>query len=265
MASASFPLTIRFAVFRFDPEVSSGFSNFGIRTTPIPRQLGIIIPWHMRSGSLIARMVRMCLRADGRMAEDETRSACSVIWTHKIDGLTESDFVFAAKADELEEQEDHDMTASQAVTHWDSIDDLLDFTIDKEQEAVEFYTDLAEKADNPAMRTVFAEFADVEKGHKARLQRVKKEGDLNPSASKVLDLKIADYLVDVEPEPGMNYQQALIIAMKREQASHDLYTDLAAATDEKDVRDLMLALAQEEARHKLRFETEYDEYVLKDN
>jgi 4a-hydroxytetrahydrobiopterin dehydratase len=26
------------------------------------------------------------------------------IWTHKIDGLTESDFVFAAKADELFEQ-----------------------------------------------------------------------------------------------------------------------------------------------------------------
>ncbi len=24
------------------------------------------------------------------------------IWTHKIDGLTESDFVFAAKCDELE-------------------------------------------------------------------------------------------------------------------------------------------------------------------
>jgi 4a-hydroxytetrahydrobiopterin dehydratase len=26
------------------------------------------------------------------------------IWTHKIDGLTESDFVFAAKADRLEEE-----------------------------------------------------------------------------------------------------------------------------------------------------------------
>lgn len=63
----------------------------------------------------------------------------------------------------------------------------------------------------------------------------------------------------------MNYQEALIVAMKREQASHNLYADLAAATDEKGVRDLMLALAQEEARHKLRFETEYDEYILKED
>ena len=32
---------------------------------------------------------------------------------------------------------------------------------------------------------------------------------------KVLDLKIGDYLVDVEPTEHMDYQQALVVAMKK--------------------------------------------------
>jgi hypothetical protein len=33
------------------------------------------------------------------------------------------------------------------------------------------------------------------------------------------DLKVADYLVDVEPDSALDYQQALIVAMKREDAA----------------------------------------------
>jgi len=157
------------------------------------------------------------------------------------------------------------MTADEYASHWDSVDDLLDFAIDREADAVAFYTTLAARPGNPTMRSVFDGFAREEKGHEAKLQKIKKSGSLKPSSKKVLDLKIADYLVDVEPTPDIDYQSALIVAMKRERASHNLYTDLAAATEEQDVRELMLALAQEEAKHKLRFETEYDEYVLKEN
>jgi rubrerythrin len=41
--------------------------------------------------------------------------------------------------------------------------------------------------------------------------------------------------------------------------------NLADATDNAAVRDLFLVLAQEEAKHKLRFELEYDEHILKEN
>ena len=149
--------------------------------------------------------------------------------------------------------------------NWGTVDDLLAFAIDKEQEAVDFYTDLAGRTDRPGMKPVFEEFAAMEKGHKTKLENVKSSGSLTPSSAKVLDLKIADYLVDIEPGPNLDYQQILIIAMKREQAAQNLYADLAAATEDPDIRDLMLALSQEEAQHKLRFETEYDDFVLKDN
>lgn len=115
------------------------------------------------------------------------------------------------------------------------------------------------------MRKVFEDFAREEQGHKAKLLRVKQTGQMEPSGTKILDLKIGDYLVEAEPGPEMDYQQALILAMKQEKAAFKLYTDLAEATEDPSLRDLLLGLAQEEAKHKLRFEVEYDEHVLTEN
>jgi len=149
---------------------------------------------------------------------------------------------------------------------WASVDDILDFAIAEEQAAVQFYTRLADRTDNPAMREALQGFAQEERAHKDRLLAIRAGGaaDLHPAPEKIADLKIADYLVDVEPTPDMLYDDALVLAMKKEQAACTLYTDLAARTDEAALKDVFLALAQEEARHKLRFETEYDD-MLTDN
>ena len=147
-----------------------------------------------------------------------------------------------------------------------SVDDILDFAILGEQSAARFYTDLAAKMDNQAMREVFEEFARQEEAHKAKLEKVRREGMTVFGPSKdVPDLKIADYLVDVEPKPDMTYLDAIIIAMKREKAAFRLYTDLAARVPNEDCRNLFQSLAQEEANHKLRFELEYDEHVMQEN
>ena len=53
--------------------------------------------------------------------------------------------------------------------------------------------------------------------------------------------------------------------MKKEKAAFRLYSDLAAKTDDANRKETMLGLAQEEAKHKLRFEVEYDEFVLTEN
>jgi rubrerythrin len=85
------------------------------------------------------------------------------------------------------------------------------------------------------------------------------------SATEVPDLKVADYVVTVELNPNMNYKDALIFAMQKEKASFHLYFDLAREIKNQIHRDIFLSLAQEEARHKLRFEIEYDDVVLKEN
>jgi rubrerythrin len=148
---------------------------------------------------------------------------------------------------------------------FDSVDSVLDFAIKNEQAASDFYTDLASKMDKPQMKKVFEGFAAEERGHKAKLEAVKKNEKTKLSQDKVLDLKIGDYLVEQKPSASMDFQSALILAMKQEKAAFRLYSDLAASADDAETRELFLGLAQEEAKHKLRFEVEYDEDFLREN
>jgi len=149
---------------------------------------------------------------------------------------------------------------------WDAIENVLDFAIENEQEAAAFYTDLAAKAERAWMKAVFEGFAKEERGHEAKLKAVKTGKFEFPPAEKVQDLKIGDYLVDVDPKAGeLDYQEALIVAMKKEKAAFRLYNDLAQLSQNQELKTTFLALAQEEAKHKLRFEVEYDDYVLREN
>jgi rubrerythrin len=149
--------------------------------------------------------------------------------------------------------------------NFESVDAVLDFAIDQEAQAAAFYSGMAGKMDRPWMKKVFEGFAKEEMGHKAKLEQVKQGKMLKASKEKVLDLKIAEYVVDEEVSVEMDYQAALIVAMKKEKAAFRLYSDLAEAADDPGLSETFLALAQEEAKHKLRFEVEYDQYVLADN
>ena len=151
------------------------------------------------------------------------------------------------------------------MSQWNSADEILDFAIENEEKAAAFYTELAGKMKSSSMSKVFEDFAREEQGHKAKLLKVKETGEMGPASRKILDLKIGDYLVEGDPGPETDYQQALILAMKQEKAAFKLYTDLAAAAPNENLRDLLLALAQEEAKHKLRFEVEYDDHILTEN
>jgi rubrerythrin len=150
------------------------------------------------------------------------------------------------------------------MTNFKSVDEILDFAIKNEEEAADFYTDLATKVDWVGMKDVFEEFAAEEKKHKAKLLEIKAGKRMVNAEQKVLDLKMSDYLVDIEPTPQMDYQSALILAMKREKSAYKMYNHLAGLVD-GDLQALFLSLAQEEAKHKLRFEVEYDDFILREN
>ena len=144
-------------------------------------------------------------------------------------------------------------------------DEALEFAIQREQEAHDWYMNLAAVVQRSGMRGVFEQFAGEELGHKARLEGIKRDRSLLPAETRVADLKIGDYLVEEEPTADMTYQSALILAMKKEKAAFKLYSDLAASIQDAGLRSMFQVLAQEEAKHKLRFETEYDDTVMKDN
>lgn len=148
---------------------------------------------------------------------------------------------------------------------FNTIDEILDFAINSEQEAVGFYTRLAREARNKDMQKVFSDFAKEEMGHKARITKIKEEGLFNTSEETVIDLKISNYILPTEIKADMTYQEALILAMNREKKAFQLYEKLASKSPTPELQKIFKNLALEESRHKLRFELEYDEFVLREN
>ena len=147
-----------------------------------------------------------------------------------------------------------------------SVDEILDFAIDQEQEAIDFYSELADKAKRADIKKIYLDFVKEEMGHKTKLMKVKEEKSLNDLPdSEVTDLKISDYLVPVKATPDMSYQDASVVVMNKEKAAYKLYTSLAKMAPTEETKKLFQKLALEEANHKLQFETEYDDNIMKDN
>jgi rubrerythrin len=150
--------------------------------------------------------------------------------------------------------------------HFESIDEILDFAVKQEEMAATFYKDLAKRTKSEEMKNVFLNFAKEETGHKAKLLLIKEKGTYTVApAKKILDLKISDTTDNIPVSPNMEYREVLTVAMHREKLSFMLYSKLADYTDNEELKNIFLMLAQEEAKHKLRFEVEYDENVLKEN
>ncbi|MEN3045788.1 MAG: ferritin family protein [Candidatus Hydrothermales bacterium] len=142
-----------------------------------------------------------------------------------------------------------------------SIDEILKFAISKEEEAYSIYVGLKEKTENKALKKIFEDLAQEELKHKQKLLDFK-EGKiiLTPKSEKVPDLKISDHLVGGKLEEDMDIQDILIFAMNREKLAFRLYSELAERVESQEAKDLLISLAKEEAKHKLRLETIYDDY-----
>ncbi len=149
--------------------------------------------------------------------------------------------------------------------NFQTVNEILDFAIENEQNAADFYFKLADFTKDKSIRATFTLYAHEEIGHKEKLLKIKKDGDFHLEKQSILDLKVADYLIIQPVAENMSYQDALILAMKREKAAYRLYTKLASETDNAMLKDLFIGLAQEEAKHKMAFEIEYDDVILREN
>jgi rubrerythrin len=146
---------------------------------------------------------------------------------------------------------------------FNTIEDILMFAIGAEQEAADFYLRLSGQAESTVMKQVFRQYAHEELGHKTKLMKIREKGFAEISTEQIKDMKISDYTVDVVPGPSMSYTEVLALAMKKEKAAFRLYLDLASKASTEETSALFNSLAMEEAKHKLRFELEYDRQIQK--
>ncbi len=143
----------------------------------------------------------------------------------------------------------------------DTFEDIVQQAIRKEADAALFYQMASERA-KPGMSKMFEELADEERGHKKMLEDLDTEKLRGYEFREVPDLKISEYLEDIPYSRDMDYEEILRYAVKSEEKSRSFYLRSAEGCADPDLKKLFQMLAQEEAKHKLKFEKIYEDDVL---
>ncbi len=141
--------------------------------------------------------------------------------------------------------------------------DIVTYAVEKEAEAIRFYTDASRQEEYAAAKGTFLAFAEEEKKHKALFENLDPQLVANYKFGKIPDLKRSDYMVETAYRPGMPYVDILRLAMKREEHAKKFYDDCVALVEGEDQKKLFQMLSQEESKHKLKLETMYDDAMAK--
>jgi len=144
-----------------------------------------------------------------------------------------------------------------------SIDDIVDYAIEKEIEAAIFYEEAARNIELAGASQVLKGYAAEERKHEQILRDLKenKAKITQYKFEKIQDIKRSDFLVEMTYRSDMNYEELIRLAMKREEKANKLYLTLVQSTDDDEHAQFFQMLAQEELKHKNSLEKLYDDYM----
>jgi rubrerythrin len=143
-------------------------------------------------------------------------------------------------------------------------EDILRYAVGREVEANVFYNLLTQFVDDPQVRALCSELAFEELEHKGLLElELMKLGSVvkPPSAADIKNTALPrplDAMLEMVKISQMNLEKVVLLAMEKEKKSFRLYMELLASVTDADCRETIMSIAEEEARHKISFEIEYD-------
>ncbi len=130
---------------------------------------------------------------------------------------------------------------------------VIEFAIGHEVKAYQLYMDLSQKMLLPGICELCEELAKEELEHKAKLEQ-----EIAKRCELVSPVNLSKYrILYSDVNIFKNRIEMFSFAIKKEQASVQLYQDLAAIVKNEDARQMFQWLAQQETEHKRRFESEY--------
>ena len=141
--------------------------------------------------------------------------------------------------------------------------EILKFAIEKEIQAFNVYKNASQVAKYSGAKELFLDLSKEEEGHRKLLENFSMEKVTQVAIKPIPDLKISDYMAEVEFRPDMPYADILRMGMKMEEHSLKLYHDLKESSKDENLKKFFSFLANEEAKHKLRLEKIYDQEILK--
>jgi rubrerythrin len=136
--------------------------------------------------------------------------------------------------------------------------EILEMAVVREVDSNRFYLALAARAEDSHIKKIFEKLAAEELEHKAIIElEIMKTGRVinEHETLAVFRDEQPDY---VPPKMKKNYKDIMLMGLQKEEASIQLYTDLAGMTTDAGSREIFLALAHEEAGHKERFQKALD-------
>jgi rubrerythrin len=134
---------------------------------------------------------------------------------------------------------------------------ILKDAIQGEIEAQKFYLAVAEKTRNSFLKELFLSFSEEEKKHRQILENFRDKPSETINFSKVPDFHVAETIEPPELTLEMRPQDAIALAMKKEQAAMEHYTQLADACIDPDQKKIFLELAAMEREHKNKMEAAF--------
>jgi rubrerythrin len=134
---------------------------------------------------------------------------------------------------------------------------ILKDAIQGEIEAQKFYLSVAEKTQNSFLKELFLSFSEEEKKHRQILENFRDKPSETINFTKVPDFHVAETIETPELTMEMRPQDAIALAMKKEQAAMKHYTQLADACTDPDQKNIFLELAAMEREHKNKMEAAF--------
>lgn len=149
----------------------------------------------------------------------------------------------------------------------------LSIALKKEEDSFAFYKNAEKTVQFKPLKTLFRDLAKQEVKHKTILVTemkkieggAKKVQAMTKGTGKTKDYGLSKYLLPAKVKPTMGYQDALIVAMKREEQACELFDYLKTLTTDKHLKKTFDTLYKWEVEHLRMLEEKYDEEILTEN
>lgn len=140
-----------------------------------------------------------------------------------------------------------------------SIGEVLELAVKREMQAAQFYMGCAARVTDQTTRALFERLAEEELEHKAKLElELVKEGYVARTVGQVTDVDGGPSAEQIEMVAEMDYPEVVAMGIRKERQAFRFYVQLAGLVSDDPAHEVFLELAEEEARHLVRFEIEYN-------
>ena len=148
-----------------------------------------------------------------------------------------------------------------------TFNDVLKVAIQKELDAVDFYTQASTIVKEASTKKMLKEFIGEEKKHVVLLQDAQTKETMEKVGKKSLpqSMNLTKYLVSGTITDTSTTQDVMVIAMKKEESAIVFYSDYQSTFKGTDLEGLFQSLCNMEKEHKDRLELEYEKIFMPDN